>query len=153
MIKEEVGQVFEEESISVWARSHGAFPRDCLQGYPACILPSSCYGFKTFESHSLALWIFFPPHLKIPEVMSGLNLSRSCTRCHSLCKLVCTCPVVSGKAIVLKPSTTSGSYSLSDPSDMDPCALSEGREKAIPVSLSTPKSPILYTLSSNGSLC
>lgn len=58
MIKAEVGQVFEEESISVWARSHGAFPRNCLQGSPACTLPSSCYGFQTFEFHSLALSFF-----------------------------------------------------------------------------------------------
>lgn len=101
MIKAEVGQVFEEESVSVWARSHGAFPRSCLQGCPACILPSSCYGFKTFESQSLAL-CSFPLHLKIPEVMSGLNLHRSWTRCHSLCKLVCTCSVVSGKRYCLK---------------------------------------------------
>lgn len=131
MIKAEVGQVFEEESVSVWARSHGAFPRSCLQGSPACILPSSRYGFKTFESQSLAL-CSFPPHLKIPEVMSGLNLHRSWTQCHSLCKLMCTCSVVSGKRYCLKTTHYLWFLQSFRPLWHGSLALSEGREKDIP---------------------
>lgn len=61
IMKTEVGQVFEEESVSVWARSHEVFPRNSLQGSPACIVPSICDGLKASESHSSAFC--FSPHV------------------------------------------------------------------------------------------